>query len=70
MSEKRVLSKEDRSNIVSAFKSVKQTLSSDIPYLQELFSEQMDKTVTEAKGEFETYLQNKMSSLALAAMSD
>lgn len=70
LSEKRVLSKEDRSNIVSALKSVKQTLSSDIPYLQELFSEQMDKTVTEAKGEFETYLQNKMSSLALAAMSD
>ena len=45
-------------------------LKSNIPYLQKLFAEQMDKTVTEAKGEFETYLQNKMNSIALAAISE
>ena len=53
LDEKRVLSREDRRNIVST-----------------LFAEQMDKTVTEAKGEFETYLQNKMNSIALAAISE
>lgn len=51
-------------------KNVRQELKSNIPYLQKLFAEQMDKTVTEAKGEFETYLQNKMNSIALAAISE
>lgn len=35
-----------------------------------MFMEQMDKTVAEAKGEFESYLQNKMNSIALAAMTE
>ena len=70
LNEKRVLSKEDRSSIVSALKNVRKELRTIIPYLQEIFSEQMDKTVTEAKGEFEAYLQNKMNSIALAAMSE
>lgn len=70
LNEKRVLSKEDRSRIVSILQSAKQDLNSNLPYLNELFAEQMDKTVTEAKGEFETYLQNKMNSLALASLSD
>ena len=70
LNEKRVLSKEDRSSIVSALKNVRKELRTNIPYLQEIFSEQMDKTVTEAKGEFEAYLQNKMNSIALAAMSE
>ena len=61
LDEKRVLSREDRRNIVSTLKNVRQELKSNIPYLQKLFAEQMDKTVTEAKGEFETYLQNKMN---------
>ena len=70
LDEKRVLSKEDRRNIVSALKSVWQELKSNIPYLQKLFAEQMDKIVTETKGKFETYLQNKMNSSALTAISE
>lgn len=70
LDEKRVLSREDRRNIVSTLKNVRQELKSNIPYLQKLFAEQMDKTVTEAKGEFETYLQNKMNSIAFAAISE
>ena len=70
LDEKRVLSREDRRNIVSTLKNVRQELKSNIPYLQKLFAEQMDKTVTEAKVEFETYLQNKMNSIALAAISE
>ena len=65
LDEKRVLSREDRRNIVSTLKNVRQELKSNIPYLQKLFAEQMDKTVTEAKGEFETYLQNKMNRLVI-----
>ena len=58
LDEKRVLSKSDREWIVDVFKSAGRKLSSDLPFLNELFQEQMDKTVTEAKGEFESYLQN------------
>ncbi len=59
LDEKRVLSREDRRNIVSTLKNVRQELKSNIPYLQKMFAEQMDKTVTEVK----TYLQNKMNSI-------
>ena len=69
LDEKRVLSKSDREWIVNVLKGAGQRLSSDIPFLNELFQEQMDKTVSEAKGEFESYLQNKMNSIALEALA-
>ena len=69
LDEKRVLSKSDREWIVNVLKDAGQRLSSDIPFLNELFQEQMDKTVAEAKGEFESYVQNKMNSIALEALA-
>lgn len=69
LDEKRVLSKSDREWIVNVLKDAGQRLSSDIPFLNELFQEQMDKTVTEAKGEFESYQQNKTNSIALEALA-
>ncbi len=54
LDEKRVLSKSDREWIVNVLKDAGQRLSSDIPFLNDLFLEQMDKTVAEAKGEFES----------------
>ena len=38
LDEKRVLSREDRRNIVSTLKNVRQELKSNIPYLQKLFA--------------------------------
>lgn len=70
LKEKRVLSREDRDNILWALKSVRQELKSNLPFLQSMYSEQMDKTLTEAKGEFEACLQNKMNSIALAVISE
>lgn len=69
LDEKRVLSKSDREWIVDVLKSAGRRLGSDLPFLNELFQEQMDRTVTEAKGEFESYLQNKMNSIALEALA-
>lgn len=69
LDEKRVLSKGDREWIVDVLKSAGRELSSDLPFLNGLFQEQMDRTVTEAKGEFESYLQNKMNSIALEALA-
>lgn len=69
LDEKRVLSKSDREWIVDVLKCAGRKLSSDLPFLNELFQEQMDKTVAEAKGEFESYVQNKMNSIALEALA-
>ncbi|MDE7202728.1 MAG: hypothetical protein K2O91_12700 [Lachnospiraceae bacterium] len=69
LDEKRVLSKSDREWIVDVLKGAGRRLSNDIPFLNDLFLEQMDKTVTEAKGEFESYVQNKMNSIALEALA-
>lgn len=69
LDEKRVLSKNDREWIVDVLKSAGRRLGSDLPFLNELFQEQMDRTMTEAKGEFESYLQNKMNSIALEALA-
>ena len=69
LDEKRVLSKSDREWIVDVLKCAGRKLSSDLPFLNELFQEQMDKTVTEAKGEFESYQQNKTNSIALEALA-
>lgn len=40
-----------------------------MPFMNEMFAEQMEKTITEAKGEFESFLQNKMNSIALEAIA-
>lgn len=69
LDEKRVLSKGDREWIVDVLKSAGRELSSDLPFLNGLFQEQMDRTVTETKGEFESYLQNKMNNIALEALA-
>lgn len=54
---------------MDVLKSAGRRLSNDISFLNDLFLEQMDKTVTGAKGEFESYVQNKMNSIALEALA-
>ena len=44
---------------------IKSWLKSNIPFLAEQFSEQMDKTVTEAKGEVEGYVSNLVRRIGL-----
>lgn len=39
-------------------------------FVYQQFNEQMDKTVMEAKGEVEAFCQNKMNSIAQAALMD
>lgn len=67
---KKTLSKADREMIMSTFKSASMQIHENMPYVNELFAEQMEKTLTEAKGEFESFIQNKMNSIALAAISE
>lgn len=39
-------------------------------YVLDSFGEQMEKTVKEARGEIEAFMQSKMNSIAMAAIND
>ena len=41
---------------------------SNIGFIADKFNEQMDKTVMEAKGEIESFCQNKINAIASAAL--
>src|SRR5690625_7948504 len=50
---KKTVNKGDRNQILGQIKSLHQEVNSNIPFFFTMFNEQMDKTVTEAKGEIE-----------------
>ena len=43
-------------------------IGSNIGFIADQFNEQMDKTVMEAKGEIESFCQNKVNSIANATL--
>lgn len=67
---KKTLSKADREFIVAALQDASFSLSQKMPFISELFEEQMDRTLMEAKAEFESFIQSKMNRLALSALAE
>jgi hypothetical protein len=65
LNSKKVLTKSDKEEILSGIKSLQQEVGSNIPYMQQCFNEQMDKTVLEAKGEVEGFVMNKIITAGL-----
>lgn len=65
---KTTLGKGDRKIILDAFAMLKQSIKSDMPFLQKQFHEQMDRTITEAKGEIEAFVEHKVRSVGLEAI--
>jgi hypothetical protein len=49
---------------------LRQEVRSNLPFIQSMFNEQMDKTVKEAKGEIEAFTQNKIHALGLEKLED
>ena len=68
--EKPTVTKGDRKKIRELLYFAKQNLQSNLPFIKRSFTEQMDKTVNEAKGEVEAWSLNKVVTDAkqLAAM--
>lgn len=66
---KKPLTKAEKEELLSMLSSVSQTVKSNIPFIRDCFVEQMDKTVTEAKGNFEGFVQNRMNEMANAAIA-
>lgn len=67
---KKTVNKGDRNQILGQIKSLHQEVNSNIPFFFTMFNEQMDKTVTEAKGEIEAFTQNKVNTLGMEKMDD
>lgn len=66
--QKKSLNKADREEILKELYSLNINLGCNLDFVAKQFNEQMDKTVMEAKGEIESFYQNKINSIASAAL--
>ena len=66
---KKNLNKSDRERILSILSKAKADVSNNAAFVYDSFAEQMDKTVKEAKGEIESFMQNKRWELAGMALA-
>lgn len=67
---KKSINKGDRENILNQIAGFRQEMKSNIPFVLTCFNEQMDKTVKEAKGEIEAFVQHKTLSLGLEKLNE
>lgn len=68
--EKRPLKAKEKTEILSALAVLSNTINSHNIFTLSQFDEAMEKIATEAKGEVEAFIQNKMNSLALVSMKE
>ena len=67
---RKTLRKSDKELILSALRSARMDVDSNAEFIVDSFNEQMDKTVTEAKGEIESFMQQQVCKLVSRAISD
>lgn len=67
-SQKKALTKADKEAIISKLRKLSMDLGCNLDFIADQFNEQMDKTVMEAKGEIESFCQNKINAIANAAL--
>lgn len=58
MAEKSTVGKKDRQELYNKLRLLKQEVKANIPFIADMFNEQMDKTVHEAKAEVEAFITN------------
>lgn len=68
--EKKSIGKGDKEEILKKLQRLESQIGGNTEFIYKQFNEQMDKTVTEAKGEIEAFCQNKMNSIALVALAE
>lgn len=68
--QKGAITKADREAVISKLNKLSTDLGSNMDFIADQFNEQVDKTVMEAKGEIESFYQNKINSLASAALQE
>lgn len=66
--QKGTLKKADKEDILRKLNKLKMDIGINTDFIVNQFNEQMDKTVMEAKGEIEAFYQNKVNTIASAAL--
>lgn len=66
---KKPLTKAEKDELLAILGNLSMEVNSNIPFVRDSFVEQMDKTVAEAKGNIEGFLQNRMAAIANAAIA-
>ena len=66
--QKKNLTKADKDSILRKLSKLSQNIGCNMDFIADQFNKQMDQTVMEAKGEIEAFCQNKISSIANAAL--
>lgn len=64
------ITKADREHILSQIERLLMEIRSNVPYVGSQFAEQMEKTVTEAKAEIESFVNNKVHALGMEALRE
>lgn len=67
-STKKSISKGDKEMILEKLGRITKSMESESKFIFDQFQEQMDKTITEAKGEIEAFAQNKINAIAQQAL--
>lgn len=67
---KKTLTKNDKEDILRKLSKLNTDIGCNMDFIADQFNEQMDKTIMEAKGEIEAFCQNKINSIAGAALVD
>ena len=67
-SQKKALTKADKEAVISKLRKLSMDLGCNLDFIADQFNEQMDKTVMEAKGEIESFCQNKINAIASASL--
>lgn len=67
-SQKKALTKADKDAILNKLHHLNMDIGCNMDFIADQFNEQMDKTVMEAKGEIESFYQNKINSIAEMAL--
>ena len=65
---KKTFNKTDKEKILNILHHLTMDIESNTNYIYSSFNEQMEKTVTEAKGEIEAFAENRLMSIAQAAL--
>lgn len=68
--EKKSFTKKDKEEILSKIHLLSMEMNENREFIYKQFNEQMDKTTLEAKGEIEVFMQNKINSVASAALAE
>lgn len=66
--QKKTLTKADKEAIIKKLSKLSMDIGCNMDFIADQFNEQMDKTIMEAKGEIEAFCQNKINSIANAAL--